>query len=99
LEHFRHRYRIPGLYFLDEPESALSPASQIELLRLLASCGRSGHAQFVIATHSPILMALPGSRLFHFGDTGIVERPYEATEHFRLYKDFLSNPGGYLADL
>jgi predicted ATPase len=99
LEYFRCRYQIPGLYFLDEPESALSPASQIELLRLLASCGRSGHAQFLIATHSPILMALPGSLLFHFGETGIVERPYEATEHFRLYRDFLSDPGAYLADL
>ena len=99
LEYFRCRYQVPGLYFLDEPESALSPASQLELLRLLASCGRSGHAQFLIATHSPILMALPDSRLFHFEETGIVERPYEATEHFQLYRDFLSDPGAYLADL
>ena len=97
LEYFRCRYQVPGLYFLDEPESALSPASQVELLRLLASCGECGHAQFLIATHSPILMALPGSLLLDFEGTGIVERPYEATEHFRLYRDFLSDPGAYLA--
>jgi len=96
LDYFRSRYQIPGLYFLDEPESALSPASQVELLRLLASCGRSGHTQFLVATHSPILMALPGSRLFDFDQDGIVERHYETTAHFRLYRAFLSDPGSYL---
>ncbi len=98
LDYFRSRYQIPGLYFLDEPESALSPSSQIDLLRLLASCSASGHAQFLVATHSPILMALPGSRLFHFEATGIVERPYDATGHFRLYRDFMADPASFLSE-
>jgi predicted ATPase len=98
LDYFRSRYRIPGLYFLDEPESALSPTSQIELLRLLVSYGQSGHAQFVIATHSPILMALPDSRLLHFEKDGIVERPYKTTGHFRIYQSFLADPGMHLAE-
>lgn len=97
LAYLRGRYRTPGLYFLDEPESALSPASQLELLRILDGFGRSGQAQFVIATHSPILMALPESRIFHFSDSGISETDYASTEHFRLYRDFLDNPGSFVA--
>ena len=82
---------VPGLYFLDEPESALSPASQLELLRILATHRESGRTQFVIATHSPILLALPASQIFHLADTGIHETEYEATEHYRLYHDFLAD--------
>jgi len=97
LAYFRGRYRMPGLYFLDEPETALSPASQLEFLKVLDDFRRSGHAQFVIATHSPIIMALPDSQVFHFTPTGIEETGYESTEHFRLYRDFLADPGSYLS--
>ena len=97
LAYFRARYQVPGLYLLDEPESALSPGSQLELLRVLAAHQRSGHAQFVIATHSPILMALPGSQVFQFSNAGLDEVPYERTAHFRLYRDFLDDPGSFLA--
>jgi predicted ATPase len=97
LAYFRARYRVPGLYLLDEPESALSPASQLELLRVLGAYQRSGEAQFVIATHSPILMALPDSQVFQFSNTKIEETPYERTAHFRLYRDFLGDPGRFLS--
>ena len=96
IAYFRGRYQIPGLYFLDEPEAALSPASQIDLLRLLADYRGQGHAQFILATHSPILMALPGAQVFSFGDTGIDEMSYEDTEHYRLYRDFIADPGAFL---
>jgi predicted ATPase len=96
LAYLAGRYSVPGLYFLDEPESALSPASQLELLRILAAHRVSGLAQFVIATHSPILMALPDSQIFLLADTGIRETEYEATEHFRLYRDFLADPHRFL---
>ena len=96
LTYFRGRYQIPGLYFLDEPESALSPASQVDLLRLLAEYGRRGHAQFIIATHSPILMALRGAQVFYFGDSGIEETRYEHTAHYRLYRDFMADPASFL---
>ncbi|RPI25503.1 MAG: AAA family ATPase, partial [Acidobacteria bacterium] len=56
---FDARYRIEGIYFLDEPETALLPRRQLELLRLLCEMSRAGHAQFVVATHSPILMSCP----------------------------------------
>ena len=95
LAYFRGRYQIPGLYFLDEPEAALSPASQLDLVRLLAEYRQQGHAQFILATHSPILMALPGAQVFAFGDSGIRETPYQDTDHYRLYHDFLADPGRF----
>jgi predicted ATPase len=96
LAYFRARYQVPGLYFLDEPESALSPFSQLELLRILAEYQTRGEAQFVIATHSPILMALPGGQVFQFSDGGIEETAFQSTAHFRLYHDFLADPGAFL---
>ncbi len=95
LAYFRGRYQIPGLYFLDEPEAALSPASQLELLRLLSEYRRRGHAQFVIATHSPVIMAVKGAQVFVLGDGLIVETCYEQTSHYRLYRDFMADPGSY----
>ncbi len=90
------RYQRPGLYFLDEPEAALSPASQLELLRILDADQARGEAQFVIATHSPILMALPGGQVFEFSETGMTETSFPETGHFRLYRDFLADPGAFL---
>jgi predicted ATPase len=99
LTFFRGRYRYRGLYGLDEPEAALSPASPLELVALLDRYARAGHAQFLIATHSPILLALPGARLLAFAEDGISETRYEDTEHYRLYRDFLADPAGYLETL
>ena len=98
LTYFRGRYQFPGLYFLDEPESALSPASQVNLLRLLAEYRRRGHAQFVVATHSPILMALTGAQIFHFDRSGIEETSYEHTAHYRLYRDFMADPKSFVGE-
>jgi len=88
---FRSRYRIEGLYFLDEPETALSPKSQIELLKLLEETGRAGHAQFIVATHSPIIMACPGADIFSFDTVPVQKIGYEETEHFRTYKQFMDD--------
>ena len=96
LAYFRARFQVPGLYFMDEPESALSPFSQLELLRVLAKYQAQGEAQFVIATHSPILMALPGSQVFQFSGHGIEETTFHSTAHFRLYRDFLADPEAFL---
>ncbi|HVP77210.1 MAG TPA: AAA family ATPase [Thermodesulfobacteriota bacterium] len=92
---FKSRYKIKGLYLLDEPETALSPKSQLELLKLLQEMSAQGHAQFIIATHSPILMACPGSVIYSFDDTPAKRVLYEETEHYTLYKDFMANPGRY----
>ena len=87
---FRSRYRIRGLYLLDEPETALSPRTQLELLELLTQEAADGHAQFVIATHSPILMSLPGARLLSFDRSPVSGIAYEETDHLRVYREFMA---------
>jgi predicted ATPase len=97
LAFFASRYRIAGLYLLDEPESALSPRSQIELVRILARESAAGHAQFIVATHSPILLACPGAAIWSFDAAPPRRVPYEQTETFRLYREFLAHPAGSLS--
>jgi predicted ATPase len=93
---FKSRYKIKGLYLLDEPETALSPKSQLELLKLLREMGALGHAQFIIATHSPILLACPGSVVYSFDHTPVKTIRYEDTEYYRIYKTFMENPAKVL---
>jgi predicted ATPase len=85
---FANRFRVPGLYLLDEPESALSIQRQLELLQILSDSADRGDAQFVVATHSPILMSLPGSRILSFDTLPVSEKAYKDTDCFRLYKQF-----------
>ena len=93
---FKARYKIKGLYLMDEPETALSPKSQVELLKLLQEMSALGHAQFIIATHSPILLACPGSVIYSFDNTPVKTIRYQDTEHYQVYKSFMENPGKYL---
>jgi predicted ATPase len=93
---FRYRFRIKGLYLLDEPETALSPKSQLELLNLLQETSCAGQAQFVIATHSPILMACPGAKILNFDDAPIRKIDYEKTDHYKIYRDFMINRADFL---
>ena len=93
---FRARYRIKGLYLLDEPETALSPKTQLELLDVLVKMAGTGHAQFIIATHSPIILACPGASILSFDDIPIKEVEYEETEHYRIYKGFMEDRQAYL---
>jgi predicted ATPase len=93
---FKSRYKIKGLYLLDEPETALSPKSQLEFLKLLREMGSLGHAQFIVATHSPILLACPGSVIYSFDHTPMKTIQYEDTEYYRIYKTFMENPAKVL---
>ena len=93
---FTSRFKIKGIYFLDEPETALSPKSQLELLNLLEEMGRSGQAQFIIATRSPILLACPGSEILSFDENPVKQIDYEDTNHFRIYKEFMADPKKFL---
>lgn len=86
---FEARYRIKGLYLMDEPETALSPRTQLDLLNLLEETGKAGHAQFIVATHSPILLACSGATIYSFDQIPIDEIAYEDTEHYRVYRDFM----------
>ncbi|MEN6578158.1 MAG: AAA family ATPase [Phycisphaerales bacterium] len=92
---FKARYAIKGLYLLDEPETALSPKTQIALLDLLTRLSQAGHAQFLIATHSPILLACPGATIYSFDESPIAPVPYEQTDHYRVYRDFMRDYQDY----
>jgi len=96
---FNARFKIKGLYLLDEPETALSPGKQIELLKLLKDMSQAGHAQFIIATHSPILLACPGAAIYRFDKAPLEQVEYEETEHFQVYKSFMMDPSRYLKEI
>ncbi len=95
---FKRRFKNHGLYFLDEPEAALSPRRQLEFLILLDEYVKGG-AQFVIATHSPIILGYPKARIFLLDDAGVHVTVYEATEHYRMTKGFLLPTKEYLEGL
>jgi len=86
---FKSRYKRKGLYLLDEPETALSPKSQLELLEVIQRMSRTGHAQFIIATHSPILMACPEAKIHSFDSVPVKRIEYRKTGHYRIYRDFI----------
>ena len=96
LSYFSGRYHVRGLYLLDEPEAALSPSSQVKFLKLLQLLEARGHAQFIIATHSPILLAHPSAQILSFDSSRIEEMDYEDTAHYRLYKQFLTDRSAFL---
>ncbi len=96
LSYFGGRYHIKGLYLLDEPEAAFSPSSQVKFLKLLRRLEEAGHAQFIVATHSPILLAYPGAQIFSFDSPRIEEVNYEDTVHYRLYKQFFTDRSSFL---
>jgi predicted ATPase len=92
------RIRRIGLHLLDEPEVPLSPRQQIELLSLLCNAAKSG-AQFVIATHSPILLACPGATLYSFDRIPVARTRYDELDHVRVMRAFLADPDAYLRRL
>ncbi len=96
MAYFSSRYRLKGLYFLDEPETALSPASLVELINLLNSFNHKGEAQFIIATHSPILLACPDTRIYSFDQASIMPVSYEQTDYYTIYKAFMNNPDQFI---
>jgi len=96
---FKARFVPDGLYLLDEPEAPLSPLRQLGLLSLLKEMVDQHRAQFIIATHSPILMAYPGAVILSF-DGGMVKPvQYDELEHVTLTRDFLANPEQFLRHL
>ena len=85
-----NKLRGNGLYLLDEPEAALSPTRQLAALRAIHQLVED-HSQFVIATHSPILLSYPHARIYLFDRSGISPIAFEETEHFAVTRDFLNN--------
>lgn len=95
---FQDRFVPGGLYLLDEPEAPLSPIRQVGLLALLREM-IAQNAQFIIATHSPILMALPEAEILHFDQGRIRKADFNELEHVTLTRDFLNNPQSFLKNL
>ena len=92
------RFKGQGFYILDEPEAALSPQRQLAVLSRMHDLVQQG-SQFIIATHSAILMAYPEASIYQFCHDGIAPVAYEDTEHFQVTRDFLANPQRMLRQL
>jgi predicted ATPase len=88
-----------ALYLLDEPEAALSPARQLSLLKIIHDLSTKSNSQFIIATHSPILLGYPDATILSFNGEQIEETSYEMTEHYQITKYFLENHKGMLNEL
>lgn len=87
----RHRFRAGGLYIMDEPEAALSPTRQLEMMGYVHGLIGKG-AQFIIATHSPLLMAMPGAVIYELSETGVHRVDYDDVAHVALYRRILRDP-------
>ena len=95
---FQNRMARPGVYLLDEPEAALSPARQLTLLALVHRMAGNG-SQLVIATHSPILLAYPHAWIYTLGEGGIARAAYEETEAYRVTRGFLDDRERVIGEL
>jgi predicted ATPase len=95
---FNNRFE-QGFYLLDEPEAPLSPQRQLALLKVIHDLASPGHAQFLIATHSPIILAYPDATIFSLDGDSIREIAYRDTDHFRVMRGFLNSPEQYLKHL
>ena len=91
----QHRFGSNGLYILDEPEAALSPHRQMAMLTLIHDLIKKG-SQFIIATHSPILLSYPNATIYEIQEKGLKEVSYEETDTFKISKRFLNNYEGML---
>ena len=93
---FEERCQRQGIFIFDEPESALSPARQMEFLKLMRRMEQSTICQVVMATHSPMLMAYPGARLLRLSKYGLEPVRVEETDHYKVMREFCADPKGFV---
>jgi predicted ATPase len=96
LRFFEERCQRQGIFIFDEPESALSPARQIEFLKLLQMMDRSARCQVIMATHSPVLMAYPNATLLRLTKYGLEPTTVEQTDHYKALREFFDDPRGFV---
>jgi predicted ATPase len=96
LRFFEERCQKQGIFIFDEPESALSPARQMEFLKLMRRMEDSTICQVVMATHSPMLMAYPNARLFRLSKYGLEPVTVEQTDHYKVMREFCADPAGFV---
>lgn len=92
---FKNKFR-EGLFILDEPEAALSAERQLSLITLLNDLVKYNNCQFIIATHSPILITCPNSEIYEIEENNLIKKSYQETKQFQLYKNFINSPERYL---
>ncbi|MEJ5929082.1 AAA family ATPase [Corynebacterium sp. H128] len=93
-----HRFHSFGLFILDEPEAGLSPLRQLALLARIHELAAAG-AQFIIATHSPVLLAVPDARIYQISESGIAAVTFDECENVQLTREFLGDTGEFVAEL
>jgi predicted ATPase len=96
LRFFEERCQRQGIFIFDEPESALSPARQIEFLKLLRRMDESTICQVVMATHSPLLMACPKARLLRLSKSGLEPVTVQETDHYKIMREFCDDPAAFV---
>ncbi len=96
---FLNRFQGKAIYLLDEPEAALSPQRQLTFLRVMHDLVQEEDCQFIIATHSPIILGYPDATIMSFDDGEIKETQYEMTEHYQITKYFLDHREKFLKDI
>jgi len=93
------RINSKGVFLLDEPEAALSPSKQLAMIYFILAHQKKHMSQFIIATHSPMLMAIPGARIYQITEDDMEQVELQETEHYYLTKGFLDNPEAFLRHL
>src|SRR4051794_21313737 len=96
LRFFQERCQRQGIFIFDEPESALSPARQMEFLKLMRRMEEIGHCQIIMATHSPMLMAYPNARLLRLTKYGLEPVTVKETDHYKVMREFCDDPAGFV---
>ena len=96
LRFFEERCKSQGIFIFDEPESALSPARQMEFLKLMRRMDKIGHCQIIMATHSPMLMAFPNARLLRLTKYGLEPVTVKETDHYKVMREFCDDPAGFV---
>jgi predicted ATPase len=96
LRFFEERCQRQGIFIFDEPESALSPARQIEFLKLMRRMEEIGHCQIIMATHSPMLMAYPNAQLLRLTKYGLEQVSVKETDHYKVMREFCDDPAGFV---
>jgi predicted ATPase len=95
---FMKRFRKNGLYILDEPEASLSAIRQLQFISRIVELSKKG-SQFIIATHSPLIMAMPGAALLELTEESLTKTNFQETEAFAIFQATMSTRGKYILDL
>jgi predicted ATPase len=96
LRFFEERCQRQGIFIFDEPESALSPARQMEFLKLMRRMENIGHCQIIMATHAPMLMAYPNATLLRLTKYGLEPVTVKQTDQYRVMREFCDDPKGFV---